>query len=136
MALCKAGLQVLLAMRTCQPLAFSHLKSLGGTGQGTAFDKAPVVRMRVRERAVLACSYLHVCTRRLGLGLGEIYTVRGRKVEASVVNQKFCLKKEQASVVYQRFCLKKEQARALCAPAASRLTTVAQRSLSVVVNFS
>lgn len=63
-----------------------------------------------------------MCTRRLGFGLGEIYTVRGRKVEASVV--------------YQRFCLKKEQARALCAPAASRLTIVAQRSLSVVVNFS
>lgn len=47
-------------MRTCHPLAFSHLKLLGGTGQGTAFDKAPVVHMRARERALLACSYLRV----------------------------------------------------------------------------
>lgn len=60
--------------------------------------------------------------RHLGLSVGEIYMVRGRKVEASVV--------------YERFCLKKEQARALCAPAASRLAIVAQRRLSVVVNFS
>lgn len=60
--------------------------------------------------------------RHLGLSVGEIYMVRGRKVEASVV--------------YERFCLKKEQARALCAPAASCLAIVAQRSLSVVANFS